>query len=182
MFKKTKIYSLANIYLLGSLKNHSLFKTKLLNEINNSPSKSSSNIFRCDWEIHKDIKREYQNTLFDDLLIPHFLKVSKILSSSGFEINNYWFQQYEKGSSHDWHIHPKTNYTGVYYIEYPDTTAKTEIYNFLTKDKLELEHIEEGDVLIFPSNLVHRAPKITNNLRKTIVSFNIDFLKFNIKS
>jgi hypothetical protein len=40
--------------------------------------------------------------------------------------------------------------------------------------------IKEGDVLIFPSNLVHRAPKIKNNLRKTIISFNIDFNKFNI--
>jgi hypothetical protein len=181
MFKKTKIYSLPNIYLLGSLKNHSFYKTKLLNEINNSPSEPISNIFRCDWGIHRDIKREYQNTLFDNLLTPYFKEVAEILSSSGFEISNYWFQQYEKGSNHDWHIHPRTNYTGVYYIEYPDTTAKTEIYNFLTKDKLKLEHIEEGDVLIFPSNLVHRAPKITDNQRKTIVSFNMDFLYFDIK-
>jgi hypothetical protein len=180
MFKKTKIYSLANIYLLGGLKDHSLYKTKLLNEINNSPSKSFSNISKCDWIIPRSLKREYKNTLFDDLLIPHLAEVAKMLSFSGFEINNYWFQQYEKGSDHDWHNHPKTNYSGIYYIEYPDTTAKTEIYNFLTKDKYELEHIEEGDVLIFPSNLVHRAPKITDNQRRTIVSFNMDFLKFNI--
>ena len=181
MFNKTNIYPLTNIYSLGSLKNHLLYKTKLLNEINNSPAMSLSDISKCDWDVPRHIKRLYQNTLFDNLLIPYFEEVAITLSASKFEVHNFWFQQYEKGSAHGWHIHPKANYTGVYYIEYPDTTAKTQIYDFVTKNIVELEHINEGDVLIFPSNLIHRAPKIIDNQRKTIVSFNMDFINFNIK-
>ena len=35
--------------------------------------------------------------------------------------------------------------------------------------------LAEGDIIIFPSYVMHRAPVIDNNIRKTIISCNIDF-------
>ena len=35
---------------------------------------------------------------------------------------------------------------------------------------------KEGDFITFPAFILHRAPKILNVERKTIISFNIDFI------
>ena len=37
--------------------------------------------------------------------------------------------------------------------------------------------VNEGDIVMFPSMTPHRAPKVENDIRKTIVSFNFNVLK-----
>ena len=34
---------------------------------------------------------------------------------------------------------------------------------------------EEGDIVMFPSFMIHRAPPVQNDKTKTIISFNIEF-------
>ena len=34
---------------------------------------------------------------------------------------------------------------------------------------------KEGDIVIFPSFIIHRSPKITEDVEKIIISFNLDF-------
>jgi hypothetical protein len=179
MSQLVSLHTISNYCFLGSLKEHFFNKEKLLNEINNSPFEKYNNISKCDWGIERKFERIYQNTFFS-LIHPYLIEACKLINAENFNMHQFWFQQYEKDSEHEWHIHPSTNYTGVYYVEYPDKNAKTEILDFKTKKIFTMGDIKEGDVLIFPSNLVHRAPKIKNNLRKTIISFNIDFNKFNI--
>jgi hypothetical protein len=36
-------------------------------------------------------------------------------------------------------------------------------------------NVKEGDIVIFPSIAIHRAPVVKNDLTKTIISFNIEF-------
>jgi predicted 2-oxoglutarate/Fe(II)-dependent dioxygenase YbiX len=87
-----------------------------------------------------------------------------------------WYQQYIQNDTHTWHIHGE-NYTGVYYLELPKDSPKTELIDQLDLNKkISIEAIE-GDVIIFPSFIIHRSPKITNNLKKTIISFNLNFTK-----
>ena len=83
-----------------------------------------------------------------------------------------WYHQYAKNSVHNWHIHGE-NYTGVYYLELPDDTPKTELIDQYDK-KITVE-ANEGDVVIFPSFIIHRGPKVLNDSRKTIISFNLEF-------
>jgi len=33
--------------------------------------------------------------------------------------------------------------------------------------------VKEGDILIFPSMIIHRAPEVINDSRKTIISWNL---------
>jgi len=128
----------------------------------------------------RDKERIYGKT-FLNLINPYLKNLSKLINATEFNLQNYWFQQYEKGSKHDWHIHPNLNYTGVYYLEYPDLKVKTELYDFVTKCIINIKKIKEGDVLIFPSNIIHRAPEVKDNKRKTIISFNMDFTMFDFK-
>jgi predicted 2-oxoglutarate/Fe(II)-dependent dioxygenase YbiX len=41
--------------------------------------------------------------------------------------------------------------------------------------------VEEGDVILFPSSAIHRAPVVLNDTRKTIVSWNLFLLDPNKK-
>ena len=52
----------------------------------------------------------------------------------------------------------------------PDKKEATEFLNYGTVE------VEEGDLLFFPTFLVHRSPVIKSNKRKTIISCNIDYM------
>ena len=56
----------------------------------------------------------------------------------------------------------------------PPDTPKTEYIDPFTNDVCELD-VQEGDVVAFPSFLVHRAPPNKIDTSKTIISFNFNF-------
>ena len=56
----------------------------------------------------------------------------------------------------------------------PSGTPKTEYRDPFTDDVHELD-VEEGDVVAFPSFLIHRAPPNMIDIPKTIISFNFNF-------
>ena len=94
----------------------------------------------------------------------------------GIEMKAVWYQQYLKNSIHGWHVHSE-NYTGVYYLEYPLAAPPTELWD----NKLKVPEVSEGDVVMFPAMTPHRAPMVTNDIRKTIVSFNFNVIELNTK-
>jgi hypothetical protein len=79
-----------------------------------------------------------------------------------------WFHQYNKGSFFDWHTHPQSNYSAVYFVELPSDELATEIHGV---KKLKPR---EGDLLVFPGFLPHRSPVNNTDSRKTIISMNFD--------
>ena len=88
-----------------------------------------------------------------------------------WKIINSWFQQYEKNSYHEYHNHPQSNFTNVYFMELPDTNFKTVI----KIENKEYEYsVKEGQLITFPAHLLHTS-KPNGNERKTVISFNSDF-------
>ena len=85
-----------------------------------------------------------------------------------------WYQQYGKNSKHQWHNHNGVNWSAVYYLNLPDDTG-TQIYDITEKKMLKDFNLKEGDLFIFPANLLHRSPPNKSDNIKTIISFNIDF-------
>lgn len=177
-----KKFLLETFYIIDSIPSHKIIKPLLLEEIdkinfendNNSVLKVvddyyNDNISKLDWH---DAQTDKQ---WKEILLPHLSpKLLDIANANGYKnvlIDELWFQQYQKEGQHGWHTHG-SNFTGVYYLELPKSAPKTELvtpYNY----KHFIPEIQEGDLLIFPSFVVHRAPVITKKLRKTIVSFNI---------
>jgi hypothetical protein len=90
-------------------------------------------------------------------------------------ITDMWFQQYNVKNYHGWHHHGNT-FTGVYYLEFPEGSPKTQLLCPMTHEVMEAD-VKEGDILIFPSYLIHKAPKV-NEHRKTIVSWNMAYENF----
>jgi hypothetical protein len=77
-----------------------------------------------------------------------------------------WFHQYTQGQEFGWHTHDRS-IAVIYFLELPDPIDATEFF------KLTDLNIVEGDVIIFPSYLPHRCPKIQTKRRKTIIADNI---------
>ena len=87
-------------------------------------------------------------------------------------INRCWVQQYYKDGIHDWHIHENSMYNVVYYLEKPVDSPGTELKSPLSDEVFE-PNVSEGDVLMFPSFLIHRSANNQSTKRKTIISFNV---------
>ncbi len=169
---------------------HDKIKNRLLNFIDETPyqgltenkqipgqigNKSSLNwdchISRCDWDYGNNWNRPWFK-----LFRPNFdLSVKKLLSESHYDapldLHYTWFQQYKSKDSHGWHIHG-CQFTGVYYLEFPRGSSRTEIVSPFSNKKKKI-NVKEGDIIVFPSTWIHRAPH-NKDKRKTIISFNFN--------
>jgi hypothetical protein len=145
----------------------------LINKIpNNSLQEKNDKIFHTDWNLPINFKREYVE-YFIKIIDPYLQKIAFKLNSKNIEISNIWFQQYNKLDTHNWHTHPKTNFSNVYFVQLPSKSLGTEILNY---DKLDLN---EGDLLTFPAYMYHRSPVNITEQIKTIISFNSNFFDYN---
>ena len=149
----------------------SMIETSYHDNLKLGDNEYGDEIHRLDWSRYPDFSREWVQYLAPKLH-EHFLICANDLNYQGCLIKGMWYQQYAKNSVHNWHIHGE-NYTGVYYLELPDDTPKTELIDQYDK-KITIE-ANEGDVVIFPSFIIHRGPKVLNDSRKTIISFNLEF-------
>ena len=176
--KKIKLSTTA---LLKTFKYHNQIKENLLSKINNSYNDNlnvkdqyyGDEIHRLDWSKNLDYSREWIQ-LVKPKLEEHFNECANDLNYQNSEIRGMWYQQYTKNNTHGWHTHGE-NYTGVYYLEFPKGSPKTELIDQYNINKKTIINAKEGDVVIFPSFIIHRAPKVINDIRKTIISFNLQF-------
>ena len=121
-----------------------------------------------DFNIPK-VERTYKS-LIDSLIYPYALELAEMY---GLKIEEnkpvtWWFQQYLQSSDFGWHQH-SGHWACVYYLELPEMTEATEFLNY------GQFNVHEGDVIFFPTFLVHRSPIIKSNQRKTIIATNVSF-------
>ena len=90
-----------------------------------------------------------------------------------------WSQRYVKGQFHGAHNHGLMNVSCVLYVEFDsEEHFPTTFYSpnpnpfYGTIDKIA-PPINEGEILTFPSGLLHESPVSKSNRQRTIMSFNI---------
>ena len=175
-----KIYPITCAYSSVSMFEHQMVKETLLPMIDEQPFDGSNpTIKKVDWHSSTHFDRPWIN--FIKPILENYMDIMG--TALGYEnptITDLWFQQYHEDNYHDWHIHGQ-QMVGVYYLELPEDAPKTELISpFLHKDK-HVPDIKEGDILIFPSEVVHRAP-VVGTSRKTILSWNFHFEQPNRKT
>jgi hypothetical protein len=165
-------------YLVSKFRYHEKIKEELLLLIDeaeyNSPKVASAevNITKADWYNATSTTREWFKYLVGPLT-EQLKEMYMELGYDGFTIHEMWFQQYLQNSEHGWHSH-SSNFTNVYFLELPEGTPKTQIVSpYDQKTVIEVD-VQEGDLLIFPSFTLHKAPVNKSSKRKTIISYNID--------
>ena len=140
-------------------------------ELKQNDSYYTDSISKVDWDRRHDTKREWVN-LVGPYLEKHFTAEVKKIGLSQVQIFDLWFQQYGKGDTHGWHVHGH-NFTGVYYLEFDKDSPRTQIVEPLSLKIIDVD-VKQGDIIIFPSMFIHRAPPSKTDNRKTIISFNFN--------
>tara|TARA_B100000902_G_scaffold353269_1_gene364574 strand:+ start:947 stop:1483 length:537 start_codon:yes stop_codon:yes gene_type:complete len=98
---------------------------------------------------------------------------------TNFSISSFWFQQYYFGDSHEWHLHGNSTISMSYFLELDDQKYSTEFVDIEKKKTFQL-NVSEGDVIIFPSHIIHRSPIIKSDSRKTAIAINLNLNAINI--
>ena len=149
-------------------------KQPLLDLIDKMPGSFMYGLSKSDWDFDENHNREYLE-YFKKILSPHLDKLADWLCFKKWTVSNAWYQQYKKTNGHTWHNHAYSNFSGVYYVELPNDDLKTQYYDSMNKKIFEQLNINEGQLLIVPSYILHRSPENNSNNRKTIIAFNINF-------
>lgn len=158
-------------------KDHIKIKYKVLEEISKDINSKElcikdgyidDKISKLDWHISTVTDRPWVVEFY-----PSFSKIiDEFVSNTPYnyvDLNNLWYQQYKLHDRHGWHIHGN-QFTGVYYLEFPKGSSQTMLLNSFDNSKTFID-ADEGDMIIFPSHIVHSGP-INGSERKTIISFN----------
>ena len=152
---------------------HDQYKPLLLNAIDRMISENNIQLnekgYYYDYNIPK-VERLYQK-LTEQLLIPYMYELSELYgltAAPATKHTTWWFQQYFQNSDFGWHQHDG-HWALVYYLELPEMSEATEFLNYGQFD------VKEGDVIFFPTFLVHRSPIIKSNQRKTVIAANVVF-------
>jgi hypothetical protein len=169
---------LRNGFVISDVANHQEIKQKILSEIKEVGIHSSIvegvSVSNTDWELHANYPRRYWRTvepLFQD-------QNHKICALYNHEVRailkNFWFQQYAFDDFHSWHLHESCLYSSVYYVELPEKGSRT-TFKFLGQE-FEMD-VKEGQIISFPSILLHCSKPNKSQSTKTIISFNTDLVK-----
>jgi hypothetical protein len=149
------------------VQNWNIKKKQLLDLFNNLKHKVVGNVITSSMNIKTNILLE-EIELFEKEI------------GINFYSTEVWFQKYDINMDHAVHTHGSTGFSSVCFIEYnkynhKPTTFISPFGNYITG---ELERygpdIEEGDIIFFPSNLLHYAPINFSKEIRTIISFNLD--------
>ena len=90
-----------------------------------------------------------------------------------------WAQRYTLGQYHGAHNHGMMNLSCVLYVEFdPKEHLPTTFYSPFPNPYYGTIHkaqppVKEGEIIVFPSLLLHEAPVSPSDKRRTIMSFNI---------
>ena len=137
----------------------------------------------------------YTDYFLNDLELPSYS--DKILSTikpyladlsqnNRIYITDMWFQTALRGMNHTCH-NQWLGWSAIIYVDYDITChTATKFYSpfpdpFNGAVQSYIPTIEEGTLLIFPSNIVHEALPNTSDIPRTIISFNLTNQKQTIK-
>ena len=117
----------------------------------------------------------YTDTVID-IIKPYLMDMS---GGEKLDLTDIWYQKYYKGINHSTHCHGAIGLSSVIYVEYnPEVHSPTRFFSpfrdVWSGDCLTFEEqVEEGDMVIFPSSILHEAPANQSDVRRTIISYNL---------
>ena len=117
--------------------------------------------------------------VFLPMISPYLKQFLKRADYKFTEVSRVWTQRYSKGDYHAPHDHGPEGFACVFYAQLdPEVHLPTEfiqpwIPHTGNRDMESPDNVVEGDLVIFPSNLMHMAPPHMSDKYRTIISFNL---------
>ena len=89
---------------------HLLYVQRMMNWKAEASKRTETTIGKLDWFRSKDFEnRPWVNLCWDMVTSKLNSMIYRQYGLNGIDMNDFWFQQYEKGSEHNWHIHYDNN-------------------------------------------------------------------------
>ena len=130
----------------------------------------------------------YFDTVLD--VIKPYLK--SFMDGNPVDFVEMWYQKYYNNVVHKTHCHGFTGWSSIIYVEFdPKVHESTRFFSpFRQPWDCDVEvfqpKVKEGDMILFPSSLLHEAPVNRTDTRRTIISYNIrgyvDYVKHTLFS
>lgn len=133
-----------------------------------------------DYHAHKKTGCPYIQQ-FTEILNDELHEVVEVMGK-GISIHDLWAQRYAKSNYMGAHNHGGTGYSCVLYVDFDKNEHKATRFiapfnNFHTGSLLEYTpDVNEGELVLFPSVLMHDAAPNQSDKHRTIFSFNCKFV------
>ena len=168
-----------------SAKNHEKNKLEISEMIEkkyNLTKNMQKNIWRCDvntefFDLNDNAK--YTNLVVNEIypaLDKMFYEVKNLNIPKISSITNIWYNRYSKGHNQEVHSHTGHDISGIYLLELNEPN-NTVFYSYpastnnIVEEDIKSDFAKEGDIMLFPSNLLHYVLPTTKD--RTTIAFNI---------
>jgi hypothetical protein len=159
---------------ITKVSNHNLIKKDILDNISRMDRfglvTKGQSLTNTDWFTPTSVERPYIPIVVP--VIEHHNKMLEQVIKGKIDIDNIWFQQYDKGDYHSWHVHGKSVFSNVYYVDLNNQNPKT---SFRILDQEVDVEVEEGSIVTFPSFIAHCSKINQSDNIKTVISFNSNY-------
>jgi hypothetical protein len=105
-----------------------------------------------------------------------FAEVSTLKAPKVSTVDNIWYNHYSIGENQEVHTHFGAALSGIYFLELNETN-NTVFYSYsasmshFSEPAKKTEFIKEGDIVLFPSHLLHYV--LPSTKERTTIAFNI---------
>lgn len=146
---------------------HKTFKKDVIDLLGGDVARQGPlKLARTDWN-NNSLQEPYQR-LLNKYLLPYLEEYCIMIHNEHFKIDKQWFVEYPDGNAGTaWHSHA-CQFSSVYYLHMDYADDRTEFRD------MEAPYAEEGNLIIFPSFLVHRSPKARGSKVVVSTNFNVD--------
>ena len=163
-----------------NLKSWSEHKDRILSLVDDLPFREDEGLF-TDYFVNSDLytKKKRPSYYHDvvEVLQPVLDEFSREYPKKIF-IKEMWAQRYTTKNYHEPHNHGPLGYSAVFYAQFADDHEATIFYSqhldYMSGGHLAfVPSVSEGDIVFFPSAILHQCKAVESDTDRIIFSFNI---------
>ena len=148
-----------------------------------SEKKSPSNCFG----LHREFASVKEFKELSEVVLHNCKKLASSLGMPEFDwrVVNGWYNSYDKTNYQEFHVHPSSYFSAIYFCKIPKGSAPVSFMNFnkeyntiypmnrdCFKTQMDIE-FSQNSMLLFRSSVPHKVPFGKNNEDRITFSFNI---------
>ena len=155
------------------------FKKEILSQLELSPLKKNNRI-QTDYNDIKENCPPYKGfvvSCVEDKLNDFCKEIN--ISRTSLVVRDMWYETAIQYDNHPIHNHGALGYSACWYVDFDNTKhTSTKFYapfnNFLTGFNMDHQpNVIEGDLVLFPSSIMHENVCNESSKKRTVVSFNV---------
>jgi hypothetical protein len=170
-----------NIFQIQSIKhsieNWNVKKNKFVKDIKNLK------FIKKEFVTSRNVKQKINlNKIFKNNFETELNLLEKTVNNK-INLKNVWVVHYEKYQEHIIHNHGNSGLGGIIYLNYDEKIHEPTRYLMPLNDLINEnsliynEQVKEGDILIMPSLINHYSPFNKSEKIRSIIGFDLEFLK-----